>query len=361
MAGCESGTAPLDNTPPAQATVGRVTANATVSVFATGLKFPRGLAFGPGGDLFVAEAGSGGTMATTPVQCDQVVPPAGPYANGPTGRISRINKQGVRTTVADGFPSGINGFGDVLGVADVAFIGSNLYALVAGGGCSHGSADVPAEVALVRPGQSTWSKLADLSKYQAANPVQAPAAGDFEPDGSWYGMIQQNETLVAVEANHGEVVRITRQGNVSRIADISALYGHIVPTVVAQWGGNLYISELGTFPLVNGSQTILKIDPQGNVTQAATGFTTVLGLDFDARGRMYVLETTAGPFFPSPGTGRVIRVDLQGNRDVLADKLMFPTGLRFGPDGAVYVSNVGFGPPATGEILRIVIPGTTEK
>jgi sugar lactone lactonase YvrE len=175
-------------------------------------------------------------------------------------------------------------------------------------------------------------------------------------------MTEWNEDLVVVEANHGEVVKVNpRNGNVTRIVDISALYGHIVPTVVAKWGGNLYISQLGTFPVVPGSQNVFKIDSQGQVTIAATGFSAVLGLDFDARGRMFVLETSTVAGFPVPGTGRVLRVDLQGNHEVLADKLFFPTGVRFGKDGALYVSNKGFGPPQSGEILRIVIPGTTER
>ncbi len=163
-AGCESSTVPSDPAPPSNA----LARQATVSVFATGLEFPRGLTFGPGGILYVAEAGTGGTAATTPEQCAQVIPPTGPYFNGPTGRISAIDRHGNRSTFAEGFPSGINGFGDVQGIADVAFVGHNLYALVAGGGCSHGSAHVPAGIARVSR-SGTWAMTADLSAWQAAN------------------------------------------------------------------------------------------------------------------------------------------------------------------------------------------------
>ena len=49
----------------------------TVKVFATGLNSPRGLKFGPDGNLYVAEAGLGGTNSTVGT-CDQVSFPVGP-------------------------------------------------------------------------------------------------------------------------------------------------------------------------------------------------------------------------------------------------------------------------------------------
>jgi sugar lactone lactonase YvrE len=84
----------------------------------------------------------------------------------------------------------------------------------------------------------------------------------------------------------------------------------------------------------------------------------VLGLDFDRRGRLYVLETGEAGGFPAPGAGRVIRLDRKGNRVVIVEGLFLPAGLRIGPDGWLYISNKGFGPPQPGEILRVDIRGT---
>ena len=157
-------------------------AKATVKVLATGLKFPRGFTFGANGAVYVAEAGLGGTHTTTTKQCDQVIPPVGPYTNGPTARISRIGRNGNRSTVASGFPSAINALGDVVGVADVAFVGDQFYALVAGGGCSHGIRDVPAGIAKVSS-SGDWSIVADLSAYQATHHVAHPSPGISSPTG----------------------------------------------------------------------------------------------------------------------------------------------------------------------------------
>jgi hypothetical protein len=328
---------------------------ATVTVYATGLLHPRGMTFGPEGILYVAEAGAGGTAVTTPQQCAQVVPPIGPYANGPTARISRIDRDGNRTTLAQGFPSGRNAIGDIMGVSDVAFQGGQLYALVAGGGCSHGSAATPASIARVSLSGS-WEVVADLSAYLAANPSAHPEAGDFEPDGSWYSMIQSGSSLVAVEPNHGEIARIDpRTGGVQRLVDVSAVFGHIVPTVIAERSGDFYFSALGLFPVVPGAENIYRMSRDGSAPSVvASGFTTVLGLDFDQSGDMYVLESTTAPGFPTPFTGRVLRVDRQtSDRSVIVDGLFFPTGLKVGPDGALYISNIGFGPPIPGQILRV--------
>ena len=85
----------------------------------------------------------------------------------------------------------------------------------------------------------------------------------------------------------------------------------------------------------------------------------MLGLDYDAKGRMYVLESSHAPGFPTPGAGRVLRVNLDGTREVIVDGLVFPTAMRFGPDGKLYISNKGYGPPTPGELLQVDVPGVS--
>ena len=283
-----------------------------VKVFATGLNNPRGLKFGPDGNLYVAEGGIGGTNSTVG-QCTQVPPPIGPFRGSPRGgRISKINSAGTRTTVADELPSAVNALGDVIGVGDVAFIGNNLYALITGGGCSHGVPSFPNSIVRINP-SGPLAQVANLSAWYAANPVKNPEPGDFEPDGDWYSMINVSNNFYAVEANGGQLVRVTPGGAITRVVDISAALGHIVPTVIVHHKGNFIVGNLNTFPIVPGSANLYKITPAGEVSVFATGFTTILGLAVDKQDRLYVLENTVGPPFPTPGTGRIVRVDHWGN------------------------------------------------
>lgn len=352
---CNDAVIPTDsNINNSQITEKKQTDNVTISVFASGLNSPRGLKFGPDGYLYVAEAGLGGNNSTLG-QCDQVIPPVGPYTGGNTARILKINSTGSISTVVDNLPSSLNALGDLLGVADIEFINNDLYALLAGGGCSHGHSDVPASIIKINS-DASWSVLADLSTYQQNNPVAYPEEDDFEPDGSWYSLINVRGNLYAIEPNHGEMVKVAKNGNINRVIDFSASYGHIVPTSVA-YHGNFFVGNLSTFPTVAGSSNIYKVTPSGQSQIWATGFSTVLGIAFDKRDNLYVLETSSVDGFPTPETGKIIKVSPSGAKSVIVDNLFFPTGMTFGPDGALYVSNKGFGPPipGLGEILKVVL------
>jgi hypothetical protein len=332
--------------------------NVKISVFSSGLNNPRGLKFGPDGNLYVAEGGVGGTQLPPDNPKCFVVPPVGPYHGSATGsRISRIDANGKRTTVVDHLPSSQTSpaLGSLVsGVADIAFIGNTMYAILSGAGCSHGVPTVPNSVIRIHR-DGTWNVVVNLGAYQRANPVKHPEPDDFEPDGTWYSMIAQGGALYAVEPNHGEVVRVTTNDRqIERVADVSASLGHIVPTALSSNRGLFYFGNLGTFPQNARSSRVWTLTPSGQINLVASGFNMILGLAFDRLNRMYVLQASEAPA-PTPGTGSIVKISFNGQRHTIADGLFFPTGMTFGPDGALYVSNIGFGPPPSGmgQVLKI--------
>jgi hypothetical protein len=204
--------------------------------------------------------------------------------------------------------------------------------------------------------------VADLSVFQKSHPVANPEPDDFEPDGLWYSMVAVNGSFFAIEPNHGELDSIGRNGQIHRITDISQIQGHIVPTALAFDGHNFLIGNLDTFPIKDGSSKIMQITPGGALTTVYIGFSDILGLAIDGKGRLYVLENTTGNPFPTPNTARILRVDGKNNYTEIANgltsPLSLPTAMTFGPDGNLYVSNLGFGPPpiGLGQVLKVVVP-----
>jgi hypothetical protein len=346
--------------------------SSNATVYATGLESPRGLKFGPDGDLYVAEAGTGGTVSTVG-SCAQVPPPIGSYLGGNTGRISKLDKSGKRTTVASGFPSSLAAEGDLQGVADIAFLNGTLYAVTGGGGCSHGNASSPNIIARVDTKSGTWKPIVNLSQFLRSHPAAYPDQADFEPDGVFYSLIAYDNRLYTLEPNHGQLFSTSASGDIREDLDISLQQGHIVPTSAAVSNGKFYIGNLGLFPITPDSSKIMSFnigacpwpflfgfgcddEPQKlRLSGSRAGFTTVVAVDFGPDGLLYALELNDAAGFPTPpfGVGKVVRLNRAGNIEDVATGLSLPTGMTFGPDGYLYVSN--FGATPSGEILRISV------
>jgi hypothetical protein len=60
-------------------------------------------------------------------------------------------------------------------------------------------------------------------------------------------MIAIGKALFPMDSNHGELDRVSQHGAISRVIDISASQGHIVPTALTRHHGSTYIANLGVF------------------------------------------------------------------------------------------------------------------
>jgi hypothetical protein len=341
------------------------------TVIASGLNAPRGLRFGPDGDLYVAEGGKGGKNATTAAQCMQVPGPVGPYFGGDTGAIVKIDKSGKKTVVASGFPSTAASTGDLSSVADVVFVGNDLYALIAGGGCSHGNPSSPNGIAKVNLANGKWSLISDLSEYAMTHPGKYDDADDFEPDGVWYHMIEWGGNIIAVEPNRGILVKVATNGRASEFIDISASQGHIVPTAMAKYQDQIYVGNLLYFPILQQWSRILRIAPAGSigendvagftstpgeyVAESKAGFTSIVAAAVGPDNLLYVLELSDNAGYPALGNGKVVRIEHSGAITEVITGLNVPGGMAWGPDGRLYISDFSAVPAPNyglGRILR---------
>ena len=346
---------------------------AGATVYASHLNGPRGLAFGPDGTLYIAEAGSGGTVPV-PAGCPTLAPPIGPSHGGYTGRISRVLPNGQQNVLLNGFPSTIDSQGSVLGVADVTFLNNQLYALIDGGGCTNGNPGSVNGIYRVDPATRARQLVADLGAFARSHPAAYPIPAP-NPDGDPYSFVASQGQLFTAEANSGRIFATTSAGATSLVLDVSLADGHNVPTsIAAAPNNNLYVGTLDVFPIRTKQAQVLTLSKDSffidttpgfvtppseagkyHLVHSRAGFTTVVSLKFGPDGLLYALELSDAPGYPTPGAGKVVRLTAAGTIETVVSGLVVPTGMTFGPDNALYISNLGAAPAGAGQVLRIPI------
>ena len=347
-----------------------------VQIVARGFKDPRGLMFGPDGKLYVAEAGTTvGVFVPPPPPAPNEPPtrtrcevywPVGPKTPGYTGRISKIDPDGSRHVVARHLPSSAANLligGDRLGVAGVAFRSGKIYAMVNGGGCSQGHPSEPNGLYRIY-GDGSAVPVADLSNFLRSNEdSKSPLASDFEPDGVWFNLLRAFGAFYTTEPNHGLLVRIGDNGSVTQVADLYGAVreqdgdGDYTYSALTRHRDHFYVGTLGRIDL-DFAASVYRVSRDGSrIERVVSGLHGVLGIAFDLKGRMYVLETTAAGVAPplsDPAASRLVRVEKNGTLTPVVTRLSFPTALVAGRDGALYISTCGYhcDDPATGESLK---------
>ena len=320
-------------------------ANPNWEVYATRLTNPRNLHFGPDGLLYVAEAGIGGDLEPTCEPADNMFQP---YRGGYSARISRILPDGTRQTVADGLPGFVDGFGDGLGVSDLAWMDGIMYALIEGGGCTRGLPDDPAGVVRIN-NDGSYNYVADITAFVRANPVVAEPEcgpfGDCEPDGVPHSMLVRRNKLLVVETNHNSVLEVDPvSGYVARILDLSVQ--DPAPIIFARKGNDLFLAGFdGLIQTFRSFRSVTTLDQD---------YSAIVNLHI--RGNdMYVLETFAPTAPWTPNSGRLIHRNKDGQRTVIACGLNFPIGMtRRGNELYVSTASHGQGPVAgLGQIVRV--------
>lgn len=342
-------------------------AQARDRVVMSGLDNPRGLTFAhPSGRtldralddhgsghpraLYVAEAGTGGTLRCTPLR--------GTVCVGRTGAVSRYWR-GEQKRIVKGLPSyapfATGASAGAVGPHDVSFAGGRGYVVIGLAANPDARAALGEKfgwIARFRPnGLVTYT--VDVSEYEKqANPDQGPV------ESNPYGLLEGVGERVVVDAAGNTLLGVAPSRRISTGAVIpSRAQGRntdAVPTSVAIGpDGAYYVGELTGSPFAPDEARIWRIMPSQAPQVYCSGFSFIIDLDFDRRGNLYVLEHASGPLGPFVGTpGQLLRVGRDCSKTPVSTGLAAPTSVAIGPDGDPFVSINGTA-PATGAVIRI--------
>jgi hypothetical protein len=367
----------------------------TLTCVMSGLDSPRGLAFGPEGALYVAEAGQGAGVGviitpTTDPRC-YLTNIGSRQCYGPTGAITRLWRDTQERIItglpSTSFPKGPRG----IGAADIGFNGrGDAFFTIGWENDPTARAtnpllpDLPQFDSLARmTPNGAWHIATDIGQFEADN---NPDHGQIDSDP--FGVLVEPDGIVIADAGANDLIRVARNGDVSLLATFPSRSStpprpsfapppnlqtsDAVPTcVVAGPDGAYYIGELTGIPFTDKRANIYRLDPATDAVPHTftldeaflTGFKNIIDLAFADDGTLYVLQYATGAL-QMTGLGVLIKVvpdksqadirlqyQLGTRSNVIAD-LHEPTSVAIGPDGDLYLSIRGT-TAGGGEVIRI--------
>lgn len=341
-----------------------LTAQSSMIVVASGLDNPRGLAFGPDGALYVAEAGRGGTSTL----CVRAPEPPFPVNRclGPSGAITRVSGLNVHHRVVTDLPSVAGPTGtEATGPHDVSFGFGSMWITLGFAGDPELRAPLLAAGAklgwLARASMNgDWSYQLDLAAHETSE----------NPDGQ---MLDSNPFALLIQADRGLFVdaggnALNQIGTDLSISTLAVFPRKPVPgtadtmdavptSLAAAPDGTLYVGELTGFPFPPGAAALYRVSPTGGPPVEVLGdFTMIIDLAIGPDGVAYVLEHDIDGLLGPSLDGRVTRVTPTGARTVIASTgLTRPGGIAIGEDNALYVTR-NSSSPTIGDVVRIALP-----
>jgi hypothetical protein len=361
-------------------------APAKVDVVASGLDAPRHLAFGARGDLFVAEAGRGGSGPC-------FVGGEGPACMGASGAVTEIDRHGHQFRIVSGLASFANTIPDPnpmgvtpnpIGPHGITVLGADQVFVTNGGPTEPLTAPLPGGTRIPRETLAAQNPAANLfgrllwikhhGKVQSIADIWA-FERDVNPDAT-VGNPEIDSNPVDVLFDRGRFVIADAGGNAidrasffGRVSNLTVFPNRLVPnpfggpdvpmqavptSVVEGPDHQYYVSQLTGFPFPPEGANVYRVDPRtGTPTVFAAGFTNIMDLAFGRDGTLWVLEISHSGLL-NGADGAIFAVSRDGTKrpiELPPGTLTAPGGITVGRDG-LYVSNQTF-VPGEGEVLRI--------
>lgn len=322
--------------------------NTSVVTVATGLNNPRHLSFNGGGDLFVAEAGLGGSGP-----CSDG--PEGNVCLGSTGSVTRVAaRSGAQSRVVTGLAS-VAGPGGVsaAGPTDVVAVANQWYAV------SMGLGNTPAARATFGPAGAELGTIIGGAfggrHIVLADIAAAEGRQDWDgagPDSNPGGIELVGNRLAVADAGANTLLSLDLRRGIRPVATFptrmvptppflppGTMPMQAVPTSVVKGpDGAWYSSELTGFPFPTGGSRIMRTVPGQAPTVYATGLTNVTDLAWH-RGSLYAVQISDEGLLTTPasavGGGSLVRVSAGATAPTtVVDNLTSPYGVAFRRDAA---------------------------
>ena len=243
------------------------------TVIATGFNGPQGIAMDADGNLWVIDSGVGGDEEIPFI--DQQTGEPTTTMTGPTARVVMVTPDGEQTEVAT-LPSVLASETEALGGARLTWMDGTLYATV--GGWVGGAGEPPdLAAAVVRVEDGDVTEVADMWAYEEANNPDGlileahPYGITAGPDGWLWIADAGANTLNRVNQGTGEIQNLVvfdgLPSPMPNPARNNAMEADPVPTaVVFDDMGDALVSLLGGFPFTPGSSKVMKVTPDGEVS-----------------------------------------------------------------------------------------------
>jgi hypothetical protein len=342
---------------------GAAQADPAATVVLDGLMNPRGVAIAANGSVYVAEAGSGGSI---PLGSG----PEGDLFGGLTGQIRVVNPAtGQSQVLVSGLTSAAGQDGSAaIGVSGLATQGSTVYAIMgessnaippaASGPFADTARAQLGRLLMVTPSGSVRT-VADVGGFDyawtATNPVDGtPDAQDANP----YGLLATPGTVLVADAGANAITGVPANGRPSEPILVDASPGDFlsdaVPTCIAPNGsGGYWIGTLNgkIRPLTGGNVG----DP---ISLSGDPFITIGGCTSDGNGGLYVTDQAAF-FFGQPGgiyhvtSSGVVSTVLAGSFG--PGGFFSPSGIALSADGTALYVAVNSIDPTHGQLLKITL------